>query len=232
MRFLQGKRIKVSLFLQQNLQTMNGVLVLSNAGPLPYGTETPGSKKLYEDGRMVNKISFSTPATLEGLFETSSVLDLSSSLGNNMYVTDHASDSKSVPESIMIANSALSGTYERGDDGLKKPVGAKLQGITSSSAKKELTLLADLLGISGQDKKYDDEKPFRFNLFPDLRFEGKEEHGGKDDGSNGFIMVDLDGTAGGKTFDEYLKDLDLKDTKTSHKIDDDEDLLSLMDSAK
>ena len=232
MRFLQGKRIKVSLFLQQNLQTMNGVLIISNAGPLPYGTETPGSKKLCEGGHVLNQMSFSVPVTLEGLYESTSVLDLSSSLGNNMYFTDAGSDSKSIPESIQTANKALSGSYERNEDAMKKDAGVKPQGISSSSAKRELTLLADLLGVGAHDKKHDDEKPFRINLFPDLRFDGKISDGGKDDSSNGFIMVDIDGTAGGKTFDEYLSELDLKETKASHKTDDEDDLLSLMDSAK
>ena len=231
MRFLQGKRIKVSLFLQQNLQTMNGVLMLSNAGPLPYGTETPGSKRLYEGGRVCNEAPFSIPITLEGLYESTTVLDLSSSLGSNMYLTDAGSDSKSTPESILTANNALSGSYERNEGAMKKATGVKPQGLSSSSAKKELSLLADLLGVGGQDKKHDDEKPFRINLFPDTRFSDKDE-GGKEDSSNGFIMVDIDGTAGGKTFDEYLSELDLKDSKSGRKIDDDDDLLSLMDSAK
>ena len=32
MRFFQGKRIKVSLFLQQSLQTVDGALVLKHQG--------------------------------------------------------------------------------------------------------------------------------------------------------------------------------------------------------
>lgn len=43
LRFMQGKRIKVSLFLQHNLQTMNGVLVLNTEGVLPLGTDRPGN---------------------------------------------------------------------------------------------------------------------------------------------------------------------------------------------
>ena len=35
MRFFQGKRIKVSLFLQQSLQTVEGALVLKHQG-MPY----------------------------------------------------------------------------------------------------------------------------------------------------------------------------------------------------
>ena len=211
---------------------MNGVLMLSNTGPLPYGTETPGSKRLYEGGRINNEAPFSIPVTLEGLYESTTVLDLNSSLGNNMYLTDAGSDSKSIPESIQTANKALSGSYERNEGAMKKSTGAKPQGPSSSSAKQELTLLADLLGVGGQDKKHDDEKPFRINLFPDSRLGDKDGDGGKEDSSNGFIMVDIDGTAGGKTFDEYLSELDLKDSKAGHKADDEDDLLSLMDSAK
>jgi hypothetical protein len=235
MRFMQGKRIKVSLFLQQNLQTMNGVLVLNNSGSLPYGTDIPGHRKLFEGGKLVSVQSISCPQTLEVVQEAVAVLDVDNTLGSNMYMVDATSASKSVPESLVVANAALMSSAAS-SDGLKKATLVHSTKVSSSSAKQELTLLADLLGFGGE-KRHEDEKPFKINLFPDSRgFDDKDSDAKDEGGNSGFIMIDIDGTAGGKTFDEYLRDLDLKDDakvdlKDEGKAEDD-DLLALMDSAK
>merc|ERR1719223_2450941 len=60
-QFYQGKKIKVSLFLQQHLQTTAGVLVLNSKGSLPYGTEVPGSIRQYEDHKLISTKSFESP---------------------------------------------------------------------------------------------------------------------------------------------------------------------------
>ena len=64
---------------------------------------------------------------------------------------------------------------------------------------------------------------------------GSSSKGGDSDNSN-FIMIDIDGTADSKTFERYLQDLDLKDdgdkAGAKESIDEEDDLLSLMDSCK
>lgn len=42
-RFFQDRKVKVSLFLQDNIQLADGAFVLSAAGALPACTATPGS---------------------------------------------------------------------------------------------------------------------------------------------------------------------------------------------
>jgi hypothetical protein len=79
-QFYQGKRIKVSLFLQQNLQTTTGVLILNNSGCLPQGTEVPGKIRYFENGRVVKVEEFATELA-DKCYETDEVLDLSSNLG-------------------------------------------------------------------------------------------------------------------------------------------------------
>ena len=41
-RFFQDRRVKVSLFLQDGTQNMDGTIVLDPTGPLPVGTDAPG----------------------------------------------------------------------------------------------------------------------------------------------------------------------------------------------
>jgi len=47
-RFFQDRRVKVSLFLQDGLQNMDGTIVLRMAGPLPLGSEPPGTVRYYD----------------------------------------------------------------------------------------------------------------------------------------------------------------------------------------
>jgi hypothetical protein len=51
--FLQGKKIKASLFLQRKQQGVDGRFVLSNAGVLPQGTQIPGTIKVFKNQRPV-----------------------------------------------------------------------------------------------------------------------------------------------------------------------------------
>jgi hypothetical protein len=103
-----------------------------------------------------------------------------------------------------------------------------------SSAKAELNLLADLLGmgVSAKDDS-SDAKPFKINLFPDNNFDDKGS-GFKSSSASNFIAIDIDGTAGAKTMESYMADLKLRDDddgKADGKgCDDDDDLLALMDS--
>jgi hypothetical protein len=137
--------------------------------------------------------------------------------------------------------------------------------MSESSAKKELMFLSDLLGVStaegkGGDSKGADVGKFKINLFPNRAFhnscakaasgqgdglddptvdeEDDDYSSGVGDGS-GFLIMDIDGTAGSKSVEDYMKALDLKegpsraDAKSGAKGgEDDDDLLALMDSAK
>ena len=42
-RFMQDRRVKVSLFLQAGLQNMDGTMVIPRNGPVPTGSEPPGA---------------------------------------------------------------------------------------------------------------------------------------------------------------------------------------------
>jgi hypothetical protein len=241
MRFLQGKKTKVSLFLQQGLQMNDGTLILNISGKLPYGTESPGVIRYYEGKGLINTKYFQYDNGEQQFEEAEGVLDVHSYLGGNIYNKDSANDAKSIySESSITADSAMGAMYNGGlHRAQAKP---KRQILTQKSAKAELNLLSDLLGLgnSAKDEKStaSSAKPFKINLFPNT-FDSKAE--GKDDdyesGSNGMIMFDIDATHDSKSMSAYMHDLDLDDDdyKSEEKGDDNEDnddLLALMDSAK
>lgn len=231
MRFLQGKKIKVSLFLQQGLQSMDGTLILDMAGKLPLGTEPPGTIRRY-DGKTISETLHFETIVSEGCIESESVLDTESQLGANMYSKEAAAEAKSLyPESSFAAAKAIAAAT-----GVLSLTKGKRQAVTAKSAKAELTLLSDLLGM-GSSAKDEEAKPFKLNLFPDYSFDKAE---GKDGGEgstsyNNIIMIDIDAGADAKTFARYMDDLALDDSdakRDSKMSAEDDDLLALMDSTK
>lgn len=242
LRFLQGKKIKVSLFLQQGLQTVEGSLVVDLGGKLPYGTELPGKHRVFEGNTMVRCVPFYSPISTLGCIECDDAFDMESTQGKNVYMkeTDDAvAEAKSsglstasfIAASRVILNRIHSAGFKGNAQSRKSeleqvPLQAKHVSQTASSAKAELSMLADLLGMSGASTKEVEEKPFKFSLFPDDDYtsEGKS--------TSNFIMFDIDGSAGSKNVQQYMEELNLKDEPKSVKgTDDDDDLLALMDSS-
>lgn len=50
-RFFQGRRVKVSLFLQDHIQNLDGSIILDVTGQLPKGYDVPGQVKYFENGK-------------------------------------------------------------------------------------------------------------------------------------------------------------------------------------
>lgn len=233
-RFLQSKKTKVSLFLQRNLQTMDGTLVLTNDGTLPFGTEIPGSVVRYQNGIPGRKVH----VNLEGYDnceENTEMFDMSSQNGFNMYISKEIQLSAGIDpnfDSIEAAGREMSSSM-RNKEASQIAANKHMPATEAkSSAKAELNLLADLLGMGVSSKDDSDAKPFKINLFPNNNFDDKES-GFKSSSASNFISIDIDGTAGAKTMESYMAELKLRDddVKADGKgCDDDDDLLALMDS--
>jgi hypothetical protein len=266
LQFYQGRKVKVSLFLQQELQTMTGVLILKNSGKLPFNVDVPGNIRYYENGSIVNNQRF--PTTLDGNVEESTqVIDHTSSLGKNMYLRpDAASNSRSAPASFRDAEAAFSRQMESSGAShvhqaavakeaspvaMPKSVSAtsdtssKKGSAGESSAKAELSVLAELLGGGGAGSSKAEGKNggFRINLvesrsggFAKGDGDGKGIDDVDNDGDDSFVIsIDIDASIGAKTVESYMRDLDLRDDAKAERksaADDEDDLLALMDSAK
>jgi hypothetical protein len=250
-QFFQGKKVKVSLFLQQQVQTITGTLVLTNEGVLPFNIETPGKIRYLEDGRVVNMSHFHSDLERK-CEETTTILNFQSTMGKNMYVRED--------ENAARISRRVSATVQEAEDAFERVLGTKMEGLVTAtpkpftdpfsqspskptsqaSAKAELTLLADLLGVNEESAKGSkDDKSLHFDLVTSRQFKDDEEEyvDDKSSGDPSFIMIDIDGTMGAKTVESYMRDLDLKDDEDSRADgktgqSEEDDLLALMDSAK
>jgi len=256
MNFLQGKRIKVSLFLQQGMQGLDGVLALSNKGTMPFGTEAPGKIRHFDGRSCVKERKISLLPSEEGesdeLKECADIIDTSSILGLNLFSKDNLpppteADIATIARGVQSLTatvyynhlgsdaSAAMGAMDSKTGGDNIRIGAK---ITQSSAKAELSMLSDLLGMglgdAGSKSSGADEKPFKINLFPDNNFDSDS----KSDRS-GMITIDIDASIGTKTVSSYMNELGLKDDGSDgakagakNEMDEEEDdLLAMMDDA-
>jgi hypothetical protein len=230
LNFIQGKRIKVSLFLQHKMQNLDGTLVLPTGDKLAKGYENPGVIRLYEGTSKVLEEKFDASISPSILCPT--ILDPESSLGMNMYIKGFTPEMKTIspPSSSLLAIDKM----ESGSSSskLSSVSQEKAPSNPKSSAKYELSVLADILGVSESagDKT---NVPLRINLFPEFNSDKAGESSSYEE--NAFIVFDIDGAADAKTVDEYFSRLNMdvgsaKPSADSKSAGD--DLLDLMDSIK
>ncbi|KAG1687162.1 Protein OSCP1 [Nymphon striatum] len=93
--FFQGLHIRVSIFLQRNVQKPNGHFIVPVNGPLPCGTNVPGTIKIYEaSGKLSRQETFEPGCrcTIEKRRSSISVVgDRVTTLGTNMYADESTS---------------------------------------------------------------------------------------------------------------------------------------------
>jgi hypothetical protein len=214
-----------------------------------------------------NDVGSSADVDNNRFVESSAILEADSTLGGNMYLKDFKPDvhtGRTVPSSVdamreMASHGFAKSEFKAQPKGARHPAMSSSPshsagpGITAASAKAELNMLADLLGITSpaKDSDADSKSTFRItNLFPDSGFDSKSPEGKETDSADsGFIHLDIDATADAKSLKSYLRQLNFDDdddpkagrgggrgadSKGSAKgqLDDDDDLLALMDSAK
>ena len=159
-RFFQGRRVKVSLFLQDGLQNMDGSMVLdvSTSKWVPEGTELPGSVHYFDQGGAVRATVQLTghnlyPLVTGGLlvaYAQKEGVGERCSLGDNLYAKNRAGSPV--------------GKLPKSDSEYKSAQGA---GGGSTSSRQPSTALAELNVLSGLigGKARGTVKPIPIDLF-------------------------------------------------------------------
>jgi hypothetical protein len=160
--FLQDKRIKVSLFLQDQIQNPDGTIVLPKGGPLPADTlvDAPGRIKYFGgNGSESGSDKFNYPlgatagARLGGdPFDPAS---RDSKLGRNLYTIDRSG--RAAPKPAAAAKPAAAPTASTTSTKVKD---------AGSAVSRELQGLATMIGVAKTPDK------LSINLFPDAADDG------------------------------------------------------------
>lgn len=211
--FFQDKRVKVSLFLQDGIQNMDGSMVQTKGGALPFGVGMPGSITYFDKtGAKIGTARVDLPNA--HLFTVSD--GDSPGLGCNIYARDRK------PATTGTAATGSAGPAAASDSPVAKP-GFQQQGPSPSKqasiASAELNLLSALIGA---DKPKEDN--FKINLFPDPTPSGG---GGGPSVTGGTQMIYIERlTKPSKELSQLMSDMDVKSESGAGG----DDLLDLMDS--
>ncbi|KAG5858020.1 hypothetical protein ANANG_G00025660 [Anguilla anguilla] len=149
--FFQDMHIRVSIFLKDKVQNSNGRFVLPTSGPVPHGTQVPGSIRIFScAGEEVKRLPFPnggsySSALREGSFELFGERVIK--LGTNMY-------SVSRPVETHMSGTAKNSAQH-----------TKVNAAPNPLAKEELNLLARLMGGLDVQKPTAADSGFRVNLF-------------------------------------------------------------------
>ncbi|KAL4159865.1 hypothetical protein PRNP1_000438 [Phytophthora ramorum] len=233
-RFFQDTRIKVSLFLQNGIQGMDGTLAIHYEGFTATGGKVPGTTRYFDASGHVEEEDTFAIASAEGSVEApeGSVLErnqLNSHLGFNMYEADSKDGtggfSRSTRQLFADSKSRGAGSAAKGLD-----TGKHHQKQFKATAADGLNLLADLVGTSASAKDVEgDNKALRINLFPDDPT--KEGSGGDDEDDKEVPTIWIDAASDRKTSaDAILRDFKIDDDGAKREGKAGDDLLDLMDS--
>jgi len=218
--FCQDKHIKVSLFLQGNIQASDGSFILGWGGYTPpYSDATPPGTIRYFGALGEETMRRTIPITCsENVLppEPQTMDTITTVLGENMYLKDRQRGAAPPDREANSAGSA----YQAAAAAAPPP--PPVEKVTAKSAMAELNMLAELMG-SIVEETQDGDDGFRLNLFNDTAIpdgfaqEVKAEH---------------------MKFDSNKSNQDLKDIASSMDFggsacagaDDGDDLLDLMDA--
>jgi hypothetical protein len=154
--FLQDKRVKVSLFLQDQIQNSDGTIVIPKGGPLPNDAtfSVPGTISYFDGaGGVVGTDNFVYPlaSSITGrLVGDPYSANRDSKLGRNLYTVDRSAKAPAQPAP----------TTEAAKPAAAAPAPVKKPG-SSSAVQRELQSLAELVGSNKVPEA------FKLQLFPE-----------------------------------------------------------------
>ncbi|PIK50306.1 hypothetical protein BSL78_12827 [Apostichopus japonicus] len=154
MQFFQDMHTRVSIFLKEKVQTSNGRFILPLSGPVPYGTEIPGTVRYFNsDGRQIKSVEFPVSGKYSATLNEGSLGvrgDRVTKLGTNMY-------SKVRPSDTTVSTETQQKKAQSVEQVTANP---------NPMVKAELNLLAHLMGAvesKGESKKESDIRISMFN---------------------------------------------------------------------
>ena len=223
--FFQDRRVKVSLFLQDQTQNPDGSIVVPNRGTLPRGRQKPGTLRYSQQGQDAG--TFELPLVSSSNWKPSA--GTVSSLGANLYAKDRGAAAKeNAPPASDHANPSMAHSIPAAMS--SAPVGAP--GQCTAAAVGELNMLASLIGTQPAST----QDTFKLeNLFGAGVFDKKDP--GK---ARAADVIEIDGTAPSvhreavDSVRRQMDSLDLGAPQGGHgnQVDDQgQDLLDLMDQA-
>lgn len=142
LNFFQDMHIRVSVFLRDKVQGQNGRFMLTVGGPVPYGTDVPGTIKLYDSSgkqRSVNRFPVNEKyleCKRQGSYDMTG--DRVTKLGVNMY---SGSSSKAADTTV---HSKVTSSPSSDVDLTPNP-----------AAKAQLDLLATLIGKYQRESRFE-----------------------------------------------------------------------------
>jgi hypothetical protein len=212
-RFFQDRRVKVSLFLQDAIQAADGSIVITHKGVLPRGSETPGTIRYFDEGKMIKEEKVKLPNS-ENVSPASDVVDITKpnrpcQLGTNLYAKDRRKGKAKVTAKPEILHKSQA--FEPNETAKK-------------AAKAELNMLASMLGGSATAA----DKLSIVNLFPDTSLNGNASDSSSAGGNKTAEVITFDqedAEVWSKQLAQQIGNMGL-DSKEDK---DDDDLLSLMD---
>jgi Organic solute transport protein 1 len=165
--WVQGRKIKVSLFLKDKSQKRTGDFVIDCSGRLPIGTEAPGSVVYYSESGELKSTNTVALANKENYLPAIKSFDLQEmeqrpcQLGVNMYAnrTDHDLPATKPAAPPVPPPSALSAQEEK----------EKAERV-AAAARAEISLLTNLLGPAPSEVQNTDDTFTIEDLFPENAF--------------------------------------------------------------
>jgi len=220
LRYMQDKTIRVSVFLQDEIQNIDGRIIVDNSGPGGIGSEMPGKVRYLSESGDVTKVSHFDLKSGEKFVEnknTHFTENIKSTLGTNLYAIERPNKPAASKDKTKEAKPQV-----------KKAEPKKLD-LNPEAAKRELNMLAALLGSEKQDAK----EVLDINLFPEPI---KKSGGGGpgqavDDYEADVIVFETNSTQQQERIKNLVGDWDTKTSSQKKEQDDGDDLLDLMDSA-
>lgn len=234
--FFQGKRVKVSLFLQKKVQSaQDGKLFISSHGLLPYGSEPIGTTRIYENNYLVKQyvqnivMSMGNTCTL-----ATELWDEKFIVGHNMYSTtssifgaENAADDTHTKDIILRKLCSLfsghaptiehhSSSFDSGTRAFASKYAADSSALSSDAARAQSKMNAAFFRTADSSSSSAKISSLAGLLGSGSLggFEGKASRAEADMDMGGLINIffeEIDGTADCKTMDDMMEQLDLKD---------------------